>query len=42
MENKIPTAEEASLKLSIKRTAIQNALSKKSKTAGGYIWKYKK
>lgn len=34
--------KEASNKTNIKRTAIMNNLKNRSKTAGGYIWKYKK
>lgn len=31
----------ASIELSISKTAINNCLKKRSKTAGGYIWKFK-
>ena len=34
--------KEASNKTNVKRTAIMNNLKNRSKTAGGYIWKYKK
>ena len=34
--------KEASNKTNIKRTAIMNNLKNRSKTTGGYIWKYKK
>lgn len=33
--------KEASIKLNINQPAISNCLTNRSKTAGGYIWKYK-